>query len=194
MSRLVLLASATATLFIALVVIEQLRAIEPFSFLSLAVDITETAMLGVAVILAAHLSVETREMQRDRHELFADLQQTRRESDRWRAQAREHVDGLSKAIGKQFGAWTLTEAEADVAGLMLKGLSHKEIATLRGSAEATVRQHAAAVYRKSGLSSRAQLTAFFLEDLLAPAAPARPATSPLALVRDKDRPPPELSV
>jgi DNA-binding NarL/FixJ family response regulator len=68
----------------------------------------------------------------------------------------------------QFDVWGLTDAEADVAGLLLKGMAHKEIALLRGSSEATVRQHAAAVYRKSGLTSRAQLTAFFLEDLLAP--------------------------
>ncbi|MCP5363623.1 MAG: response regulator transcription factor [Hyphomicrobiales bacterium] len=51
---------------------------------------------------------------------------------------------------------------------MLKGLTHKEIAVLRETSEATVRQHATAIYRKSGLSNRSQLTAFFLEDLLAP--------------------------
>ncbi len=31
-----------------------------------------------------------------------------------------------------------------------------------------MRQHAVAVYRKSGLSGRAELSAFFLEDLLLP--------------------------
>jgi hypothetical protein len=31
-----------------------------------------------------------------------------------------------------------------------------------------VRQHAVSVYRKSGLSGRAELAAFFLEDLLLP--------------------------
>ena len=51
---------------------------------------------------------------------------------------------------------------------MLKGLSHKEIARLRLTSETTVRQQAAAIYRKSGLASRAELAAFFLEDLLAP--------------------------
>jgi hypothetical protein len=35
-----------------------------------------------------------------------------------------------------------------------------------------VRQHAVAVYRKSGLAGRAELAAFFLEDLLLPAAGA----------------------
>jgi hypothetical protein len=35
----------------------------------------------------------------------------------------------------------------------------------------TVRQHAVAVYRKSGLAGRAELSAFFLEDLLLPHRP-----------------------
>lgn len=62
--------------------------------------------------------------------------------------------------------WALTAAEADVAGLMLKGLSHREIAHLRQCTEVAMRQHASMIYRKSGLTNRAQLTAFFLEDLL----------------------------
>jgi DNA-binding NarL/FixJ family response regulator len=53
----------------------------------------------------------------------------------------------------------------------LKGFSHKEIGNLTGRSERTVRQHSIAVYRKSGLSGRAELSAFFLEDLLLPTAP-----------------------
>jgi DNA-binding NarL/FixJ family response regulator len=81
---------------------------------------------------------------------------------------RQQVDGLSQAIGAQFAQWNLTAGEADIAALLLKGLSHKEIARLRDSSETTVRQQAASIYRKSGLGSRAELAAFFLEDLLAP--------------------------
>jgi DNA-binding NarL/FixJ family response regulator len=52
--------------------------------------------------------------------------------------------------------------------MLLKGLSHKGIAKRTGTSERTVRQHAVAVYRKSGLSGRAELAGFFLEDLLLP--------------------------
>jgi DNA-binding NarL/FixJ family response regulator len=55
--------------------------------------------------------------------------------------------------------------------LLLKGYGHKEIAKLLGRSERTVRQHAVAVYRKSNLSGRAELAAFFLEDLLLPPEP-----------------------
>ena len=65
--------------------------------------------------------------------------------------------------------WSLTPAEKEVALLLLKGLSHKEIAQARSITEATARQQARAVYRKAGLSGRNELAAFFLEDLLLPA-------------------------
>jgi len=68
--------------------------------------------------------------------------------------------------------WGLTPAEREVALLLLKGQSHKQIAYTTGRSERTVRQHAVAVYQKSGLSGRAELAAFFLEDLLLPEASA----------------------
>ena len=49
-----------------------------------------------------------------------------------------------------------------------KGRSHKQIAYATGRSERTVRQHAVSVYHKSGLNGRAELAAFFLEDILLP--------------------------
>jgi len=92
------------------------------------------------------------------------------ERDEWRARAQQVLDGLSAAIDSQMRRWNLTDAERETAFFLLKGYSHKEIASLSGKAERTVRQHAVAVYRKSGLAGRAELSAFFLEDLLLPAA------------------------
>ncbi len=51
---------------------------------------------------------------------------------------------------------------------LLKGLSLKEIASLRNTSERTVREQARSLYRKSGLPGRSSLSAFFLEDLLLP--------------------------
>ena len=97
-------------------------------------------------------------------------QRWRAEADRWRAEAREALDGLGDAIDTQFGRWELTAAESEVALLLLKGLSHKEVADLRGVSERTARQQSLAVYRKAGVAGRAELSAFFLEDLLVPRA------------------------
>jgi DNA-binding NarL/FixJ family response regulator len=40
----------------------------------------------------------------------------------------------------------------------------------RATSETTIRQQALAIYRKAGVRNRSDLSAFFLEDLLLPAA------------------------
>ena len=87
---------------------------------------------------------------------------------RWNAEAQPVLDGLGRAIDRQFDRWGLTRAEREVALLQLKGLRHRTIAELRNTSERTVRQQALAIYRKSGLDGRSDLAAFFLEDLLLP--------------------------
>lgn len=100
--------------------------------------------------------------------LGQELHRSRAESERWRAEARDLLAGLGDLIDKQFRRWGLTAAEREVALLLLKGLSHKEVASTRAVSEATARQQAAAVYRKAGVAGRHDLAGFFLEDLLAP--------------------------
>jgi DNA-binding NarL/FixJ family response regulator len=62
----------------------------------------------------------------------------------------------------------LSAGAPQVALLLLKGYSHKAIAHHTDRSAQTVRQHAASAYRKAGVSGRAQLSAFFLEDLMLP--------------------------
>jgi DNA-binding CsgD family transcriptional regulator len=168
MKRLIWLSALAVALFATLVSIETIRSDEPFSLADLALDLFETGLLAVAVAMTAYVSLATRDMRRERAGLLDDLARARAEGEAWRSASRAHIDGLSQAIREQFALWELSPGEADVAILMLKGLSHKEIARLRNTTSATVRQQAANVYRKSGLVSRADLSAYFLEDLLAP--------------------------
>lgn len=100
-----------------------------------------------------------------------DLLDRQAERDRWRTRATRLLAGLGTEIEAQFDRWSLTPTEKEVALLLLKGLGHKEVATAMNRSERTVRQHAVAVYKKSGLSGRAELAAFFLEDLLLPQSP-----------------------
>ena len=90
------------------------------------------------------------------------------EAEQWRNESQELLRGLGIAIEKQFDRWRLTKAEAEIGLMLLKGLSHKEIAGLRQTSERTTREQARALYRKSGLSGRSSLSSFFLEDLLLP--------------------------
>ena len=96
------------------------------------------------------------------------LQAQAAERDAWRDSARSALDGLGRAMDERFEAWELTPAERDVALGLLKGKSHKVIAYETGRSERTVRQHAVAVYQKSGLGGRAQLSAFFLGGVMLP--------------------------
>lgn len=97
-----------------------------------------------------------------------DLRAKEMEAQRWREEARTALEGLGAAIDREFAKWGLTDAERDVSLLLLKGLSHKEIASARHTSEGTVRQQALAIYRKAGLSGRSNLAAFFLEGLTLP--------------------------
>lgn len=102
------------------------------------------------------------------HLLTQDLALATQQAQQWREANRELVAGLAAQIQKQFDIWQLTPAEAEVGMVMLKGLSHAEIAQLRNASERTIRDQARAIYRKAGVAGRTELSAFFLEDLLLP--------------------------
>jgi DNA-binding NarL/FixJ family response regulator len=91
-----------------------------------------------------------------------------KEVEMWKRESQKYIQGLSSAIDSQLARWSLSPSEKDVALLLLKGLSLKEIAQLRNTAEKTVRSQSVAIYAKSSLSGRSELAAFFLEDLLVP--------------------------
>ncbi len=86
----------------------------------------------------------------------------------WKGRAGTYLKGLSESIDQQLDQWALSGAEKQVALLLLKGFSLKEIARARSVSERTVRQQATHIYKKSSLSGRAELSAFFLEDLMLP--------------------------
>lgn len=73
----------------------------------------------------------------------------------------------SAVIIEQFKQWSLTSGEQEVAMLLLKGLSFKEISLVRDTKEKTVRQQASTIYNKSSLEGRHDLAAWFLEDFIA---------------------------
>lgn len=130
--------------------------------------LTEAVVMALALAGLFVLWHQFRQVQRRAEQLSVDLEAARREAQRFREEAREALRGLGEAIDHQFSRWSLSPAERDIGLLLLKGLSHKEIAQLRSTSETTIRQQALALYRKSGLRSRAELSAFFLEDLLLP--------------------------
>ena len=129
-------------------------------------DAFELALVVASATGVALLSGSVRQVREERRMLAEDLRIARAEGEAWRQRAQVHLLGLGEEIAAQFDAWQLTAAEREVALLMLKGFSHGEIASLRGTTEATIRHQARAVYRKSGMPGRSAFCAYFLEDLL----------------------------
>ena len=121
------------------------------------------AVLGVFYLLRGTINLKHRLRQE-----IEDFSAFKKEADAWRADSRKYIDGLALAIDQQLTKWRLTVAEKEVAFLLLKGLSLKEIAEIRKTTEKTARVQSMSVYAKAGISGRSELSAFFLEDLLLP--------------------------
>ena len=131
--------------------------------------LTEGSVMALALTGAVALWRQLRRARWQAAQLTVHLAAARREAERFREEARDALQGLGEAIDRQFIRWELSPAEREVGLLLLKGLSHREVAATRSTSETTIRQQALSIYRKSGLRNRSELSAFFLEDLLLPA-------------------------
>lgn len=76
------------------------------------------------------------------------------------------IGDMLAVINSRFQRWGLSASEAEIALLLIKGLSMKEIAEARSVKEKTVRTQAASIYAKSGQAGRHELAAYFMEDLM----------------------------
>jgi DNA-binding CsgD family transcriptional regulator len=146
---------------------------------TLAHVLLELVVVAIGFVAAGSIALRLRRSARDAQDLREQAAQlaealrlTRQEAAQWRSNAADLIAGLSAAIDTQLARWHLSPAEKEIALLLLKGLSHKEIAGIRSVSETTVRQQARSLYRKAGLSGRNDLAAFFLEDLLGPREPS----------------------
>lgn len=85
------------------------------------------------------------------HQEIAERLKLNNEYQDWKAKNKDVLSNMTDIIKNQFNLWQLTPAETDVAYLLLKGLPFKEITTVRGGSEKTIRHHALKIYQKSGL-------------------------------------------
>lgn len=169
--RKVWLIAAAASAFAILLTQELLTSDEPFTFWNLLFETLDMGLQVGATAATAVLLMRVRAQEEQGLLLRQDLEVVRTRNEHWNREMAGRLRELGAAIQAQFQTWGLTPAEQDVGLLMLKGFSHKEIARLRTTSEATIRQQAASIYEKSNLSGRAALSAFFLEDLLLPGPP-----------------------
>ncbi len=138
---------------------------DAFDAADFALEVVDRAVTLGAMVAVAWMTFTLRGVQADQAVLRQDLDRAVARGADWRGANGRALNDLAGAIRDQFEAWGLTPAEADIAGLMLKGVSLRDIAGLRRTSQVTIRQQAQGIYRKSGLAGRAELAAFFLESL-----------------------------
>ena len=118
--------------------------------------------LAGIVWLLRHLQAQKRALD----QLKQEIAEEKRNSPATTTEGREARKKLSDMMRHQFQTWQLTGGEQEVALLLLKGLSFKEIAGVRDTHEKTVRQQASAIYKKASVSGRHAFAAWFIEDFL----------------------------
>ena len=73
---------------------------------------------------------------------------------------------FQSGIDEYFIEWGLSEAEKDIALLTIKGMTISEIAKIRRTKQSTIKTQSSTIYKKAGVSSRAQLVSLLIEELL----------------------------
>lgn len=94
------------------------------------------------------------------------IQDLREKQKEFRSRNDEILAGMRKAVREQYALWKLTPTEASLADSLIRGYTIEEIAAMGNKSRNTVRNQAAALYEKSGMTGRNDLTAFFLSDIM----------------------------
>ncbi|WP_290946993.1 LuxR C-terminal-related transcriptional regulator [Hyphomonas sp.] len=163
---LVVLIGAAA--FLSLTVVEMLTSPEPLTPLDMGTELLENGLIAGAMVTMAVIASETQSLRKQHRRLSDRVSQAAAVQGTARREMQSVAKDPNHTIVSQLSQWNLSDAESDVALLMLKGFSHKEIARLRGSSSATVRQQASSIYEKSRLPNRSEFVAYFLDAMLTP--------------------------
>ncbi|MEK6553764.1 MAG: helix-turn-helix transcriptional regulator [Bdellovibrionota bacterium] len=160
------------SVFLILVLAMALWVIDAIDDLSHGSDATHIATEGIILAIIAFwvITITLRYFTTNRQniQIRSDLAAVRKDLENYRRETAHLAKGLGLKIDEQLEKWQMTKAEKEVALLVLKGFSNKEISDIRGTAEKTTIQQVSAIYQKCGLHNRAEFAAFFLEDLLLP--------------------------
>ena len=94
------------------------------------------------------------------------LQQVRKQLNSSNQRLQQGKEAFRESVDWQLNEWQFTQTQKEIAFLLLKGLSAKEIAGQRFVQEKTIRNHLSAIYEKSGMPGKHVFCAWFFEGLL----------------------------
>lgn len=93
------------------------------------------------------------------------LTELKLQNEAWKRRAAESLAAFDVQLEEQLLQWQLSPAEKQVARMLLKGYSNRDIAKQRKTSEHTTKQQISSIFRKSGLKTRMEISTFFLGDL-----------------------------
>lgn len=128
--------------------------------------LSEAALLVLSLAVIVWLTLHIRTQKKALEQIKREIAAAKQPDPAVAVEAQEARQRLGEIMRRQFKQWQLTRGEQEVALLLMKGLSFKEIAAVRETHEKTVRQQASAIYRKAGVSGRHAFAAWFIEDFL----------------------------
>ena len=74
--------------------------------------------------------------------------------------------GCAEKISLQFQEWNLTNAEKEVAALIIMGSCVKNISRIRNVSQNTIKEQCSSIYRKANISGRNELSTFVINKVL----------------------------
>ncbi|MCZ8344137.1 MAG: response regulator [Leptospira sp.] len=74
--------------------------------------------------------------------------------------------GFWKEAKSQMESWNLSEAEQEIAVLLLRGFSQKQIAAVRKKSLRTIENQTSSIYAKSSMRGKLEFISYFLTPLL----------------------------
>lgn len=130
--------------------------------------ITRWVLLDLALFFFVGLGVGyiLYQTSRDLRTTHGHLLQARKDLEDFRNKNREVLRNMRDAILSQFQGWGLSPSETRIAEFLIRGYSTRQVGAMLKKSERTVRNQALAVYRKSGMTGRSDLSAFFLQDIM----------------------------
>ncbi|WP_106744387.1 helix-turn-helix transcriptional regulator [Yoonia maritima] len=165
MKRSVLFVGLLAFAFLVVCALDVMHESPPWDVVDIALDVGQTAVLLLMVIVVAWSTQSVAQMHDDQQAFRDSVLRNNAQGDDWRAARSQEIGAMSDAIALEFRAWGLSREEMDVAELLLKGASLNEIALDQRTSLTDIRDRAQAVYRKAGISDRVALSAYFLDSL-----------------------------
>lgn len=99
-------------------------------------------------------------------DVLTNIRRLRNEKIRQTNQLKYLREDFDELVHHKFGTWDLTEAERDVALMLLRGLTLDEISQVRNVSKGTVKVQSHKVMQKANVASRVELMSLFLDEFM----------------------------